>query len=160
MAIACGGSDFPTTAPVTQGTAVTDAGLTMTVTNTSLKVTGGHGYEWGPYVIVKVHVSNNSGNQAFFAPMLQDLFINGREHAPNATCAEAVDDKTSSAAALIPRSEADIALAFGVPDEAKPPLENKTVQLVLHGAIDSPGAVVSLPNSQLAVIYDNQSASD
>jgi nitrous oxide reductase accessory protein NosL len=32
----CGHSDFPTTPAVMQGTAVTDAGLTMTVTNTSL----------------------------------------------------------------------------------------------------------------------------
>jgi hypothetical protein len=61
---ACGRSDFPTTPPVAQGTAVTDGGLEMTVTDTLLDaVTGGYGYSWGIYVVVKVHVSNAAGNK-------------------------------------------------------------------------------------------------
>jgi hypothetical protein len=43
------GSDLPTTPAVTQGTAVTDAGPTMTVTNTSQRKAIGSYYAWGTW---------------------------------------------------------------------------------------------------------------
>jgi hypothetical protein len=143
-------SDVPATPPVAQGTAVTDGGLRMNVTDTLLKaVPGGYGYRWGIYVVVKVHVSNVSGKQAFFAPMLQELFINGRVYEANPSAAEGFGDQPSSSS-LDPGSGADLALAFGVFKEGNPPLQNKTAQLALHGELDSPGAVVTLPNNQPA----------
>jgi hypothetical protein len=149
LSAACSRSDFPATPPVAQGTAVTGGGLEMTVTDTLLDaVPGGCGYSWGIYVVVKVHVSNVSGKQAFFAPMLQELFINGRVYEANPPAAESFGGQPSSSSALNPGSGADVALAFGPFKDGKPPLQNKTVQLALYGELDSPGAVVALPNNQ------------
>jgi hypothetical protein len=149
---ACGGSELPAAAAVSSGSATTDGGLTMTVTDTFLDITGGDTYSWGIYVAVKLHVVNTTEDIALFAPMLQDLHINGHLYSPNATAAEAVDAETSSAAVLAPHSGADVALAFPVFDEGNPPLKNKTVKLALYGNRDSPGVVVDLPNSHLRVI--------
>jgi hypothetical protein len=140
----CGGSAFPTTPAVTQGTAVTDAGLTMTVTNTSQRIIGGSHYPWGTWVFVKLHVSAGRDKPAFFSPMFQQLFIDGREYEPNPSAAEAVDDKTSSAASLNPGSEADVVVAFKVADVNAAPFAKPPVQLVVRGDLNSPGTVVNL----------------
>jgi hypothetical protein len=145
----CGGSDFPTTPAVMQGTAVTDAGLTMTVTNTSQRKTIGSFYAWGTWgtwVVVKLHVSAGSDKPALFDPMFQQLFIDGREYAPNPSAAEAVDDKTGSAASLNPGSEADVVPAFAVSEDA-PPFAKPPVQLVVRGDLNLPGTVVNLTSS-------------
>jgi hypothetical protein len=140
----CGGSDLPTTPAVSQETAVTDAGLTMTVTNSSQRKTGGSDYPWATWVVVKLHVSNDSDKPALFSPMYQQLFIDGREYEPNPSAAEAVDDKTSSAASLNPGSEADVVVAFNVADVNVAPIANLPVQLVVRGDLNSPGTVVNL----------------
>jgi hypothetical protein len=141
LVVGCG-SDFPTTPAVMQGTAVTDAGLTMTVTNTSQPQTIGSLFPWGDWVVVKLHVSNVSDKQALFDPMFQQLFIDGHEFEPNPLAAEAVDDNTSSAASLDPGSEADVVLAFDV--YIGVPYAKKAVQLVVRADLNSPGAVVNL----------------
>jgi hypothetical protein len=148
----CGGSDVPTTPAVMQGTAVTDAGLTMTVTNTSLIKTSpintsqrtgiGGIYARDIWVVVKLHVSNDSDKLALFDPMFQLLFVDGREYEPNPLVAEDVTDKASSGASLSPGSEADVVLAFEV--SYAPAFAKYPVQLVVRGDLNSPGAVVNL----------------
>jgi hypothetical protein len=143
------GSDLPTTPAVTQRTAVTDAGLTMTATNTSQRKAIGSYYAWGTWGtwgVVKLQVSNDSDKPALFDPMFQQLFIDGREYAPNPSAAEAVDDKTGSAASLNPGSEADVVPAFAVSEDA-PPFAKPPVQLVVRGDLNLPGTVVNLTSS-------------
>jgi hypothetical protein len=133
-----------------QGTTVTDAGLTMTVTNTSLqnrspRIGRGGVYARRFWVIVKLHVSNSSDKPALFDPMFQLLFVGSSEHLPNPLVAEGLDDKTSSAASLSPGSEADVALAFEVSDA--PAFGKYSLQLAIRGDLNSPGAMVNLTTS-------------
>ncbi|MDT5350365.1 MAG: hypothetical protein QOH91_3652 [Mycobacterium sp.] len=145
-----GGSDFPTTPAVMQGTPVTDAGLTMTVTNTTL---GNVSQQIGIgalcarkiWVIVKLHVSNDSDKPELFDPTFQLLFVDGREYEPNPYLAESVGDKAISAATLGPGCEPDVVLAFDVSDA--PAYGKYPDQRVPRGDLYSPGAVVNLTTS-------------
>jgi hypothetical protein len=146
----CGGSDFPTTPAIRQGTAVTDAGLTMTVTstrlsNTSRRIGIGGIYAGEIWVVVKLHVSDASAKPALFDPMFQLLFVDGREYEPTPLVAEYFDDNAGSGASLSPGSEADVVLAFDVSDA--PPFGKYPVQLVVRGDLNSPGAVVNLTST-------------
>jgi hypothetical protein len=145
-------SDFPTTLAVAQGTTVTDAGLTMTVTNTSLRKTLPPYLPWGPWLVVKLHVSNGGDKPALFDPMFQELFIDGRRYDPDPLAADAADDTMVSGASLIPGSQANVAVAFLAYKPVSPdfaiynagPLEKKKLQLALRGDLNSPGAVINL----------------
>ena len=146
----CGRSDVPTTPVVMQGTAVTDAGLTITVTNTSLvpvsqQMGVGGIYARKIWVLVRLRVSNESNRPALCDPMFQLLFLAGREYEPNPLMAEGIHDNSSSAASLDPGSAANVLLAFEVSDA--PPFGTYPLQLVVHGDLNSPGAVVNLTSS-------------
>jgi hypothetical protein len=138
------------------GTAVTDAGLTVTVTNTSrindLRRMGGIGgiYPGAIWVVVNLHVSSDGDKPALFDPVFQHLFVGGREYGPDPFvaelfAAELFHDKASSAASLSPGSEADVLLAFDVSDA--PSFGTFPVRLVVRGDLNSPGAVVNLASS-------------
>ena len=81
--------------------------------------------------------------------MNQQLFIDGDEFRPSAGAGEAVSRKTVSGASLLPNTDADVTLAFYVKDADYS--TDSTVQLVLHGDVDSPGVVVGLPGEALAL---------
>jgi hypothetical protein len=146
------GSDFPTTPAVAQGTTVTDAGLTMTVTNTSLRKALPPYFPWGPWLVVKLHVSNTSDKPVRFDPMFQELFIDGRWYEPNPLAAETVGAKMGSSASLVPGSQADVAVAFLAYKPVTPDfaiynagrLDKKKLQLAVRGDVESPGAVINL----------------
>jgi hypothetical protein len=136
------GWGLPTTPAVPQGTTVTDAGLSMTVTHASELKTIELDHPNGPWLVVKLHVSATSGKPALFDPMFQQVFIDGREYQPYPVAAESIYVDAGSAASLSPGSQTDVVLAFAVWDAL--PLEAKTIRLVLRGDVTSPGAVVSL----------------
>lgn len=128
---------------VTQGTAVVDAGLEMTVERTTMRNTLGQTDFYGPWVVVTVHVLNHSDQPVYFNPMIQELIIDGRAFEPNPGAAEGFDGDMASAASLTPGRDANIALAFSVGDDAMA-FAWRAGQLVLRGAPNSRGTAVEL----------------
>src|SRR6202021_2582320 len=115
---------------------------TMTVTNTSLsnapQSTGIGGIDVRKsWVVVKLHVSNDSDEPALFDPMFQLLSVNGRKFVPNPFVSEQYfDENAGSGASLSPGSQADVVLAFDVSDA--PPLGKRPVQIGVRGDLNSP----------------------
>lgn len=112
-------SSMPTAA---QGNDVTDAGLTMNVTDASLRKAIGPYRAWGPratWVVVALHVAAREGRPALFDPMFQQLIIGKSNYEPDPMVAESIDDTTVSAASLRPGFEDDAVLAFLVPEYSR-----------------------------------------
>lgn len=127
---------------IAEGTAYTDAGLTLTVMKTSQQRSVEPDYRSGPWLIVRMRVSAAGDKPALFDPMFQQLFIDGLEYQPEVTAAEEVDDHAASSASLTPGSQADVALAY--PAYGAGSLAGAHIQLAVRGALNSEGAMVNL----------------
>lgn len=144
--------DAPTTVP--RGSTGQSGGLTISVDDAWTQKAIGNDPDRvmsyheprGVWVVVQMHVENESNESARYDSTFQNLLIDGREYSSNSFAADDVDRKLRGSASLNPGFGEDVVAVFDVPEDET----TKPMVIKVRAGFGDRAVLMAVPNSVAA----------